>query len=87
MVVSHKVSLELFLQYKQTYDEELEIEAQTWADQCVRGHDCPDCRTLDRFKVGQNLFWYGHFTGSWKRSVQGWYDEVVDFNSSFVYPF
>ena len=70
-----------------TYDEELEYEAQTWTDQCVRGHECPNCRTLDRFKVGQNLFWYGHFVGSWERSVEGWYDEVVDFNSSFVEPF
>jgi len=70
-----------------TYDEELEVEAQAWADQCVRNHECPECRTLDRFKVGQNLFWYGHFVGSWEESVAGWYDEVADFNASFVYPF
>ncbi|XP_059086443.1 uncharacterized protein LOC131883108 isoform X1 [Tigriopus californicus] len=70
-----------------TYDEELEFEAQSWADQCIRNHECPQCRSLDRFKVGQNLFWFGHFSGSWEKSVKGWYDEVVDFNSSFVFPF
>ncbi len=69
------------------YDAELEAEAQAWADQCVRNHECPRCRTLPRFKVGQNLFWFGHFTGSWEKSVKGWYDEVADFNNTFVYPF
>ena len=50
-------------------------------------HDCNDCRKLDRFKVGQNLYWFGHLSGSWEQAVHGWYDEVADFNSSFVFPF
>ena len=33
------------------WDEELEIEAQTWADQCITDHDCPQCRDLERFQV------------------------------------
>lgn len=71
----------------QVWDNELELEAQTWADQCIRDHDCPECRTLDRFKVGQNLYWFGYLSGSWEVAVNGWYDEVADFNSSFVFPF
>lgn len=34
---------------------ELEAEAQTWADQCVRDHDCPGCKKVPRFKVSENL--------------------------------
>ena len=38
----------------QTYDEELAFGAQKWAEQCVRGHDCDECRTLPRgYRVGQ----------------------------------
>ena len=37
-----------------TYDEELALGAQKWAEQCVRGHDCDECRTLPRgYRVGQ----------------------------------
>ena len=77
----------------QTWDEELEIMAQVWAEQCVTNcmvnscHDCPKCRKTNRFFTGQNYYNFGHFSGSWERSVQGWYDEVADFNKSFVYPF
>jgi hypothetical protein len=71
----------------QVWDNELEIGAQAWTNQCITNHDCPDCRTVERFKVGQNLYEFGHFSGSWERSVQGWYDEVEDFNNTFVDPF
>nr|ACO10210.1 Venom allergen 5.02 precursor [Caligus rogercresseyi] len=74
-----------------TWDEELAIEAQTWADQCITDHDCPSCRKLSRFPVGQNLYSFGHipgiFEGSWKRAINGWYDEVVDFRRDHVDPF
>ena len=77
----------------QTWDKELEVMAQVWAEQCITNcmvnscHDCPRCRKSKRFSVGQNYYNFGHFSGSWERSVQGWYDEVVDFNQSFVSPF
>ena len=82
------VNLEKLLSRYQTWDEELEIEAQTWTDQCIRNHECPNCRTLSRFKVGQNLYWYGYPANNWiDTAINGWYDEVADFNSSYVTPF
>ncbi|XP_040583926.1 uncharacterized protein [Lepeophtheirus salmonis] len=73
------------------WDGELALEAQTWADQCITDHDCPSCRKLSRFSVGQNLYSFGHipgiFEGSWKRAISGWYDEVVDFKNNHVDPF
>lgn len=70
-----------------TWDDEMELMAQVWSERCIVDHDCPDCRRSRRFAVGQNLFWFGHRSGSWKRSVDGWYDEVKDFNSTYVYPY
>ena len=45
-------------------------------------HDCNACRKLPRFKVGQNLYQFGYLprNGNWKAAVDGWYDEVKDFN-------
>ena len=77
----------------QTWDEELEAMAQVWAEQCITNcmvnscHDCGKCRKSKRFFTGQNYYNFGHFSGSWEKSVQGWYDEVADFNRSFVSPF
>ena len=38
------------------WDEELARVAQARADSCEWGHECRDCRRVDRFRVGQNIF-------------------------------
>nr|W4VS53.1 RecName: Full=CRISP/Allergen/PR-1; Short=Cap-1; Flags: Precursor [Trittame loki] len=66
------------------WDDELASVAQKHADQCVFEHDCNDCRNVQNFGVGQNL----HLRTSsakfsditWAGAVNGWYDEVKDFN-------
>ena len=88
-----KLSFLRYITIFQTWDEELETMAQVWAEQCITNcmvnscHDCGKCRKSKRFFTGQNYYNFGHFSGSWEKSVQGWYDEVADFNRSFVSPF
>jgi len=39
-----------------SWDEELARVAQARADSCEFGHECRDCRRVNRFKVGQNIY-------------------------------
>nr|P85840.1 RecName: Full=Venom allergen 5; AltName: Full=Antigen 5; AltName: Full=Cysteine-rich venom protein; Short=CRVP [Tityus serrulatus] len=41
------------------WDDELAQIAQKLADQCVFKHDCDDCRKVENFDVGQNIFTRG----------------------------
>lgn len=71
-----------------SWDPELARVAQRLADQCKFAHDCPDCRRVGRFKVGQNL--YQSFTtrspgpADWRAAVDSWYDEITAFPTSSV---
>jgi len=40
------------------WDAELAAIAQRHADQCTFDHDCAECRSVDRWGVGQNLYIY-----------------------------
>ena len=71
------------------WDEELALVAQRLADQCKFSHDCSSCRSVRRFRVGQNL--YQSFgsritTGDqgWKEAVDAWFDEIKLFPTSSV---
>uniref|UniRef100_A0A6A7FVL3 Cell wall protein PRY3-like n=1 Tax=Hirondellea gigas TaxID=1518452 RepID=A0A6A7FVL3_9CRUS len=70
------------------WDEELSLVAQRHADQCIFEHECGDCRRVDRFAVGQNLFISFQSdldaTIHWPRAMQAWYDEVELFSANDV---
>ncbi|XP_018024821.1 cell wall protein PRY3 [Hyalella azteca] len=63
-----------------TWDEELALIAQRHADQCLFEHECGDCRRVERFGVGQNLYMAfqsdASATINWDSALQTWYDEV-----------
>ena len=63
------------------WDEELATVAQRLADQCVFSHDCSDCRQVERFRVGQNLYQSfntrpGDLGQEWTNAVDSWYREI-----------
>ncbi|KAF2352825.1 CAP domain [Trinorchestia longiramus] len=62
------------------WDEELALIAQRHTDQCVFEHECADCRQVERFGVGQNLYMAfessADLTTSWDSAIDAWYDEV-----------
>ncbi|KAG7190774.1 hypothetical protein KM043_006845 [Ampulex compressa] len=73
-----------------TWDPELEMIAQRWANQCtfstIRvGHD--DCRNVEQYYVGQNV---GYKSSSGKNTfkavdiVREWYNEVQYFDAGLV---
>ncbi|XP_063859648.1 venom allergen 5-like [Scylla paramamosain] len=71
------------------WDEELAAVAQRHADQCDFNHECSDCRRVDRFNVGQNLYQYSRsgyndHDPDWRAAIYGWYDEVGDFPADVV---
>jgi len=76
---------------KLEWDDELALVAQRHADQCVFAHDCSDCRQVDRFGVGQNLYIYKQTLQipdkNWTKAVVDWYDEVKFFSKNHVVPF
>ena len=50
-------------------------------------HDCADCRKVQRFKVGQNL--YQSFNTrkvgpNWRKAIDSWFNEIDGFPSSSV---
>lgn len=73
------------------WDNELANVAQRHADQCVFDHDCSECRSVDRWGVGQNLYIYKQSlrlpARSWKKALTDWYDEVRLFSRKHVKPF
>ena len=62
--------------------------AQRHADQCKFAHDCSECRQVDRFSVGQNLFIMKQSVrpapADWQRVVGKWYGEVASFGRDKV---
>jgi len=74
-----------------TWDEDLALLAQRWADQCQYEHDPSGGRTIPDKKmmpIGQNLAMRragGPMRNAeFPKMVQWWYDEVKDFNASTV---
>jgi len=65
---------------KMYWNSNLEGSASRYADQCPNGHDSSEERKESTglgISVGQNLAWN---YDSWETAIQGWYDEVKDFN-------
>jgi len=68
-----------------TWDNELELIGQRWADQCDFGHDT--VRGVSRFSVGQNVYEASDFNEGpidLKRAVNGWYSEVDNVSNKLV---
>ena len=68
-----------------TWDNELELIAQRWADQCNFGHDTE--RRVARFSVGQNVYEASDFNEgplNLQRAIDSWYNEVDDVNNNLV---
>ena len=60
-----------------SWDDELAVVAQRWADQCQFGHD--SVRDVGRFKVGQNVYIHAHSNDGpvpWRQGIMSFYDEV-----------
>jgi len=69
------------------WDSELARVAQRLADQCKFQHDCSDCRRVQRFRVGQNI--YQSFNtrsekNDWTAAIDSWFNEIKIFPSSSV---
>uniref|UniRef100_A0A1E1WW85 Putative cysteine-rich protein n=1 Tax=Tityus obscurus TaxID=1221240 RepID=A0A1E1WW85_TITOB len=74
------------------WDDELAQIAQKLTDQCVYKHDCDDCRKVENFDVGQNIY-TATITAVdppepfWVDAVRSWYSEIYrftpDFNKTF----
>ncbi|XP_066974756.1 uncharacterized protein [Macrobrachium rosenbergii] len=73
------------------WDFELAQIAQSHADQCVFEHECPDCRRVSRFGVGQNLCISAqtgfNSTIDWEGAITTWYNEVELFNLDAIEPY
>ncbi|XP_064087631.1 uncharacterized protein LOC135202262 isoform X2 [Macrobrachium nipponense] len=73
------------------WDFELAQLAQSHADQCLFEHDCPDCRRVSRFGVGQNLCIRAQIgfnsTIDWEGVINTWYSEVELFSSDAIEPY
>ncbi|XP_063994833.1 venom allergen 5-like [Diachasmimorpha longicaudata] len=68
-----------------SWDEELAVVAQRWANQCHFGHD--SCRNVERFRVGQNVAyeeWSGSYNTKLSTLVNNWYDEVEQFDRRII---
>ncbi|XP_011871305.1 PREDICTED: venom allergen 3-like [Vollenhovia emeryi] len=71
-----------------SWDSELELVAQRWANQCNFAHDT--CRNVDRFAVGQNIaktMHSGENTSTVQSMIQLWYDEVDYFDRNLVHSY
>lgn len=73
------------------WDQELATVAQRHADQCVFAHDCSDCRKVDRYGTGQNLYIYKQTlrlgATNWAKGITDWYEEVTLHSNKKVEPF
>jgi len=70
-----------------SWDPELAAVAQAHADQCNFRHDCSDCRSVERFKVGQNLYQSYNTKNvgpNWRKAIDSWFNEIDQFPSSSV---
>ena len=63
------------------WDAELAWVAQGLSDTCRWGHDCSDCRSVSRFRVGQNLYQsYKTKPGAvrdWKAAMDAWFHSEI----------
>lgn len=62
------------------WDQELADIAQSHANQCDFNHDCNNCREVDDFQVGQNLYqrktsWLQP-VANWTKAIKSFYDEI-----------
>ncbi|KFM60493.1 Venom allergen 5, partial [Stegodyphus mimosarum] len=73
------------------WDDELAAVAQKHAEQCNFQHDCSDCRRVERFRVGQNIYIAMNSEPpkkqDWDRVIKDFYDEVSTFNRNYIKPF
>lgn len=65
---------------KIVWDDELTWIAQSHANQCHFAHDCNQCRQVDEFAVGQNLFKTmsnsPYLQANWTKAIHSFYDEI-----------
>lgn len=62
------------------WDQELADIAQIHATQCEFEHDCNQCRQVDDYQVGQNLYqrrtsWHNP-TPDWSKAISSFYEEI-----------
>lgn len=74
------------------WDDDLAMVAQAHANLCQFEHDCPSCRSLQKFTdVGQNLCLdrttRHNPQPDWESCVRRWYDEVSLFSNASRTPF
>ncbi|KAF8764848.1 CRISP/Allergen/PR-1 like protein [Argiope bruennichi] len=74
------------------WDDELANIAQKHAETCEFEHDCNDCRRVDQFGVGQNLFMsfssnMPSGSGDWEGMVKSFYSEVSKFRKEYISSF
>lgn len=74
------------------WDEELSKVAQKLADQCVFKHDCDECRKVENFDVGQNLYQASIISSKppsahWGDAISSWYSEIHRFTPESINPF
>lgn len=74
------------------WDDDLARVAQAHANLCQFEHDCPSCRSMDKFTaVGQNLCLdrttRHNPQPDWESCVRRWYDEVSLFSNASRSPF
>lgn len=65
---------------KLEWDDELAMISQAHANQCDFNHDCNNCREVDNFPVGQNLYqrrtsWLNP-KANWTKAIMSFYDEI-----------
>lgn len=68
------------------WDESIAAKAQTWANNCQFEHSSSSSRTIDKMKIGENL--YMSMTSQvdedpnlmqWENGVNDWYGEIKDY--------
>ncbi|CAL1261141.1 unnamed protein product [Larinioides sclopetarius] len=74
------------------WDDELAYIAQRHAETCEFEHDCSDCRKVDRFGVGQNLYMSWSFSlpssrDQWEEMVKTFYSEIQMFRKEDISSF
>lgn len=74
--------------YPQEWDDELALSAQRLAEQCKYAHDCLNCRKVDRFLTGQNLYQFSENIvrggSDWNQAIMAWYDEVAEWSPRHI---
>ncbi|XP_051008536.1 cysteine-rich secretory protein 1-like [Acomys russatus] len=63
---------------KMQWDDDAQVNAQRWADNCVYQHSPISLRTTET-RCGENLF-MSSYPASWSDVIQNWYDENEHLN-------